>query len=328
MRAERPTRALDVAIAAFIAHQRVLGRRYYGEEGVLRYLRHFVATQRANDLTAELFEQWCRAQHALSPNTLYSRQLLVRKLCLFRRRREPACFLPDPAGFVHRRPPRRAVIVTPAQIGRMLRVASHLGSAWHSPLRPAVMRMALVLLYSAGLRRGEVTRLTLADVDHREGVVRIRESKFHKSRWVPLSRDACRELRRYLRVRRRHEVGFDAPLLCNRSRGYGYRGWHGYSGETLAAGIQELFARAEVRDPEGRRPRVHDLRHGFAVEALRRQYRAGGDVQTFLPKLSLYMGHVSIVSTAHYLQYVPDIAQFASERFRRHFARLIVPEAA
>jgi integrase len=326
MIALRPTQGFDAAIAAFVAHKRVLGRRYYGEEGVLRDLRGFIGAQRASDLTAQLFEQWCRAQRVLSPNTLYSRQLLVRKLCLFRRRQEPTCFVPDPAGFARRRPHRRAVIVTPAQIGRMLSATAHLGSARHSPMRPAVMRMALVLLYSAGLRRGEVTRLTLADVDHREGIVRIRESKFHKSRWVPLSRDACRELLRYLRVRRRYGARFDAPLLCNRSRSYGHDGWHRYSGESIAAGIRELFALAEVRDNEGRRPRVHDVRHSFAVEALRRQYRAGGDVQTFLPKLSLYMGHVNIVSTAHYLQFVPDIAQLASERFRREFAHLIAPE--
>lgn len=322
----RPTSALDAAIAEFIGHQRVLGRRYYGEEGMLRSLRHFVVTQKATDLTSAVFEQWCRSQRALSPNTLYARQLLVRKLCLYRRRLEPTCYVPDPSSFVRRRPYRRAVIVTPAQIGRMLRVAAQLGPSQHCPMRPAVMRMALVLLYSAGLRRGEAVCLTLDDVDHREGVVRVRESKFHKSRWVPLSSDSSRELRRYLRARRSHGIRFDAPLLCNRSRGYGHSNWHGYSGESLAANIRELFSRADVHDVEGRRPRVHDLRHSFAVEALLRHYRSGGDVQTFLPKLSLYMGHVSIVSTARYLQFVPDIAQLASERFEHQFSHLIAAE--
>jgi integrase len=180
MKTCRPTQALDVAIAAFIAHRRMLGRRYYGEEGVLRTLRGFIGAQGGKDLTAELFEQWSRAQRDLSPNTLYSRQLLVRKLCVYRRRYEAGCFVPDAAGFVRRRPYRRAVIVTPRQISRMLRAAAELGPTLHSPMRPTVIRMALVLLYSAGLRRGEATRLTLEDVDPREGIVRIRESKFHK----------------------------------------------------------------------------------------------------------------------------------------------------
>jgi integrase/recombinase XerD len=322
----RPTPGLDAAIASFIGHQRVLGRRYHGEEGMLRSLRHFVVTQKATDLTSAVFERWCHSQRELSPNTLYSRQLLVRKLCLFRRRSEPTCYVPDPSSFVRRRPSRRAVIVTSTQIGRMLRAADQLGPSQHCPIRPAVMRMALVLLYSAGLRRGEVVRLTLDDVDHREGVVRVRESKFHKSRWVPLSTDARRELWRYLSVRRSHGVGFQACLLCNRSRSYGHSSWHGFSGEGLAAGIRELFSRADVHDSEGRHPCVHDLRHSFAVEALRRHYCSGGDVQTFLPKLSLYMGHVSIVSTARYLQFVPDIAQFASERFEHQFSHLIAGE--
>ncbi len=325
MTKDRQTERLDAAIAGFIAHQRVLGRRYYGEEGVLRDLHRFIVTSDGRDLTAQAFEAWCRTQQALSPNTLYNHQLLVRKLCLFRRRFDPSCFVPDPAAFAQRRPYRRAVIVTPVQVRRMLHAASHL-SETYSPMRPAVMRMALVLLYCAGLRRGEVTRLTLADVDHRAGIVRIRESKFHKSRWVPLSKGARRELRGYLQIRRQHRVGFNLPLLCNCRQGYGHVGWHGFTGESLAAGIRELFTRANVRDAEGRRPRVHDLRHSFAVEALTRQYRTGCDVQSFLPRLSLYMGHVSIVSTARYLQFVPDIACAASERFRRGFMHVIAAE--
>jgi integrase/recombinase XerD len=301
----------------------MLGRRYYGEEGVLRSLRHFVIARDESDLTARLFEQWCEAQRHLSPNTRHSRQLLVRKFCLFRQRAEPRCFVPDPSGFVRRRPYRRPVILSPAQIRKMLREAARLGPSQHCPLRSSAMRFALVLLWTAGLRRAEVVRLTLADVDHREGILYVRESKFHKSRWVPLSVDAARELRRYLRVRRRHGVPFHVPLLSNHSQGYGLRGWHGYSGESLAAGIRELFERAVVRDSEGRRPQVRDLRHSFAVQAVRRHYLSNKDVQSFLPKLSLYMGHVSIVSTAHYLHFTPDVAQLASARFKQHFSHLV-----
>lgn len=315
--------SLGAAIAAFVGHQRVLGRRYYGEEGVLRSLRHFVRDHHGSDLTPRFFEQWCEAQRPLSPNTRHSRQLLVRKFCLFRRRTEPRCFVPDPAGFVRRRPYRRPVIVSPAQIRRMLQEAARLRPSQHCPLRSSAMRFALVLLYSAGLRRAEAIRLTLADIDHREGVLYVRESKFHKSRWVPLSVDATRELHRYLRVRRQHGIPFDVPLLCNHSQGYGRRGWHGYSGESLAAGIRELFERADVRDAEGRRPQVRDLRHSFAVQAVRLHYLSNKDVQSFLPKLSLYMGHVSIVSTAHYLHFTPDVAQLASARFKAHFSHLV-----
>lgn len=319
----KPT-TLDTAIDEFVAHQRVFGRRYYTEEYVLKAVARFVACQ-GGDLNASTFEVWCQAEQHLSPNTRYGRQLLVRKLCLFRRRHDPGCFVPDPSAFARQRPRRPPVLLTPVQVSALLRATDELGPSQHCALRAAAMRLMVVLLYTAGLRRGELVRLQLADVDVDHGVLRIRESKFHKSRWVPLSRDAHIELRRYLRHRLRepYDRRPAAPLLCNASHSYGHSGWHAYTGAALTTAFRELVDRAEIRDAQGRRPRVQDVRHNFAVEALCRHYREGGDVQTELPKLALYMGHVSIVSTAYYLHFVPEIAALASERFGRHFSRLI-----
>jgi integrase len=182
------------------------------------------------------------------------------------------------------------------------------------------MRLAVVILYTAGLRRGELLRLTLADIDLDAGVLRIHESKFHKSRFVPLSPDAHRELRAYLKKRLASPfcASPKSPLLCNCSRGL-----RGYTGTGLSQGIQSLFQSGCVRSSDGRRPRVHDFRHSFAVQALLRWYRQDADVQSNLPKLAMYMGHVSIVSTAYYLQWIPDLAEAASRRFARHFGQLI-----
>ena len=329
MRTNSGPEVLQVAIARFVAHQRVFGRRYYTEEYVLRAVQRFVASRHASDLSAAVFEQWCAAHRYLSPNTRRGRQLLIRKLCLFRRRREPRCFVPDPTGFARPQPYRLPVIVTSEQVKSLLRAAAKLVPSQHFPLLPAVMRMAIVLLYTAGLRRGELIRLLLADVDAHNGVLRIRESKFHKSRWVPLSPDACRELRSYLRQRLRspYDQRPTAPLLCNGSNSYGRVGWHAYTGAAIWQGFRKLFDAAGVRDSQGRRPRLHDMRHSYAVEVLCRCYREGGDVQTLLPKLALYMGHVSIVSTAYYLHFIPEVAALASQRFDRHFSRIIDPEA-
>jgi integrase/recombinase XerD len=188
---------------------------------------------------------------------------------------------------------------------------------------PAVLRLAVVLLYTAGLRRGELLRLSLQDVDAKAGVLRIRESKFRKSRFVPLSDDARRELRAYLRQRLapRFDRSPTSPLLCNQTRGF-----RGYTGTGLTSGIQALFAAADVHDRQGRRPRIHDFRHVFALQALLRWYRADLDVQSNLPKLAMYMGHVSIVSTAYYLKWIPEIAEAASARFERHCGRLLQGE--
>ena len=325
MRSLPASAAIDVAIAQFVAHQRVFGRNYYHEEYALRALGRFVARKGATDLSASLFDRWSRGQRHLSPTTLYRRQLLVRKFCLFRRRRNPRGFVPEPSSFARPRPYPPPVIVTPAQVAAMLKVVNEFGPSRWTPLRPAVMRIAVVLLYTAGLRRGELVRLQLADVDAHEGVLHIRQSKCHKSRWVPLSNDARRELRAYLGKRLRKSYGRQptAPLLCNGSHICGHTGWHAFCGASLAQGLKSLFDRANVRDSQGRRPRVQDMRHSFAVQALIRWYRHGDDVQTHLPKLALYMGHVSIVSTAYYLHFIPEVATLASERFDRRFSHLI-----
>jgi integrase len=325
MRNSKGPTPLVNAIAEFVAHQRVFGRGYWYQEYALKALGRFASRRGATDLSAALFDAWCKDQHHLSPNTLYGRQLVVRKLCLFRRRRDPRCFVPDPTGFARPRPHAPPVIVTPSQIAAMLRAADQLPPSRDSPHRAATMRIAVVLLYTAGLRRGELLRLRLADVDTDNSVLHIRESKFHRSRWVPLSSDARRELRDYLhkRMRKPYDQRPRASLLCNGSRAYSHVGWHAYCGGGLWYGLRALFDLAGVRDPQGRRPRVHDIRHSYAVETLMRCYRQGGDVQTHLPKIALYMGHISIVSTAYYLHFIPEIATLASNRFERRFSHLI-----
>jgi integrase/recombinase XerD len=312
--------ALDRPIAAWLAHQRALGRDFNVEQRVLDSLRRCLARLPVADLDQVGFDRWCETLRHLDGNTRRARQMIVRRFCLYRRRSEATCFVPDPLYFSRPHPFRRPVIVAPEQVARMLAAANSLTPTPGSPLRPAVMRIALVLLYTAGLRRGELLRLTLDDCDPRAGVLRIRASKFHKSRLVPLSPDARIELRTYLRQRLAAplDASPQGPLLCHTTRGF-----HGYTGTGLSSGIHELFKLVGVHDDEGRRPRIHDLRHSFAVQALMRWYRDGADVQSNLPKLAMYMGHVSIASTIYYLRFIPALAALAGERFERSFGNLI-----
>jgi integrase len=183
-----------------------------------------------------------------------------------------------------------------------------------------VARLAITLLYTAGLRRGELARLTLSDYDPTAGVLLIRETKFFKSRLVPLSADAVVEIDRYLEQRLR--PGFprsaDTPLLLHH-----HGGLAGYTGDGLGALLRNVIRTAGIRTGAGRSPRVHDLRFTFAVHALRRWYRAGIDVQARLPALCTYMGHSSLRSTQHYLVVFDAIAQAASERFEAHCAAFL-----
>jgi integrase len=100
------------------------------------------------------------------------------------------------------------------------------------------------------------------------------------------------------------------------------------SSYAIDRGLRDLCIAAGVRDAEGRLPRVHDVRHSFAVQALLRWYRNGADVQSCLPALAMYMGHVSITSTAYYLHWIPEIADTASRQFERRYGHLIAGESS
>jgi integrase len=308
---------LGRAIARYLSHKHSLGHIYHCEAGVLDRLHRGLLRQGRPDLDAAGFEHWLRGLSDLHPNTRRKWHQIVRNFCLYRRRDEPRGFVPSD-NYAKRQPHITPVIVEPAQVARMLTLATTLAPSPNSPLRGPVMRMALVLLYTAGLRLGELLRLTLGDVCEDGALLRIRESKFHKSRWVPLSPSASDELRDFLRRRSRvFPTAPTAPLLCSR------RCRHGYSHQGMQGALRSLFAAADVGDAHGHRPRVHDLRHSFAVQALIRWFHTGADVQSYLPKLALFMGHVSIESTAHYLHWIPAVRALASARFEKRFGQLV-----
>lgn len=303
---------LGPCIARYIGLKQALGRQYTREHYILRHLDAFLATQDA-DCTADAFGAWCATIIHLTPTVRRAWMQIVRNLCLYRQRSEPSCFVPDPSSFPS---PQRAIrphFFTYEEITRTLRTIEELPPSPASPLRREVFRLAIVLLYTAGLRRGEVVRLTLGDYDLAGRTLTIRASKFHKSRLVPLSATAASEMEVYLAKRRRFPSHCDAPLLYHPCRPSPF-----YTGAGLARSLRDIFRRADIRTASGKLPRVHDLRHSFAHEALLRWYRAGVDIQAKLPALATYMGHVSVVSTSHYLSMFEPFAEAASERFARH----------
>jgi integrase/recombinase XerD len=250
---------------------------------------------------------------------------IVRNLCRYRRRTESGCFVPDKHLFPDPHPPIRPYIFSYPQITCLLKAASDLPGASVSPIRAAVFRLAIVLLYTAGLRRGELLRLCVGDYDSHTRTLSIRETKFHSTRYLPLSANAAQELEDYLRLRRQHRLPLEAdtPLIWNAQGG-----GRAYTDTTLRNVIRKLLAACEIRTAEGRLPRIHDLRHTFAVHALLRWYHLGLDLQAKLPLLAIYMGHVSIVSTEYYLHFVDDIAAVSSDRFAAHCAALVRPLSA
>jgi integrase len=313
--------ALGPAIISYLALKKALGRHFAAETNVFMDLDRFLVSQTstAPTLTPKNFDAWCLTLDHLKPTVRRNRMRIVRNLCLYRRRTDPGCFVPDPNSFPSPHASRRPHIFTEDQITRLLRITTGLRPHSTSPLCAEVFHLAVVLLYTLGLRRGELARLVLSDYNPVERTLLVRASKFHKSRLVALSNDAAREMDLYLHARRRLPHNADAPLLVNRSGGL-----RAYSGGGIGQSLRHLFRCADVRTAEGLIPHVHDLRHTYAVHALLRWYRAGVDVQAKLPVLAAAMGHVSIASTAYYLPFLDPLAQAASARFAKHVHHILV----
>lgn len=324
MKVPKKASPLVRAIDRFLAHKRSLGYRYRQEAWLLPKLLQHVAQSGYRDLNAKCFDGWLSSLQDRHPNTRRVWYQIVQRFCHYRRRSEPDCFVPSADGAAKHQPYITPVIVQPKEIARLIAKASLVPPTSASPLQGPVLRLAIVLLYTCGLRLGELLRLTLGDIEASSTVLRVRESKFRKSRLVPVSVSTTRELQNYLRLRRKtFAVHPSAPLLCNRYGGY----LHPYSHPGLQGAINRLFASGGVWNAQDQRPRIHDLRHSFAVQALLRWYRSGADVQSNLPKLALYMGHASIVSSAYYLHWVPALQHLASRRFEERFAHLVKGDA-
>ena len=182
-------------------------------------------------------------------------------------------------------------------------------------LDPATFRTLLLMLYGAGLRFGEATALTLFDVDTAEAILTIRDTKFQKSRLVPVGPQLAGILDAHLSVRPVKGVAESATsfLLANRD---GTR----LASSTVQAAFDRLRCVADVHGRAGGRknPRLHDLRHTFAVHRLIAWYRQGADVQRLLPALSTYLGHSDLEGTKVYLTMTPNLLAQASLRFARY----------
>lgn len=182
-------------------------------------------------------------------------------------------------------------------------------------LQAHTLRTLLLLLYGAGLRLSEALHFTMADVDIENSLLVIRETKFYKTRLVPIGPNLTAALSAYS-VKRQELKHFQSPsALFFITR----------TGNPVTCQMAELaFVRlrdsAGVHRHDGSRyqPRLHDLRHAFAVHRLISWYRQGADVQRLLPQLSTYLGHIHIAATQRYLTMTTELLEEASLRFERY----------
>lgn len=181
-----------------------------------------------------------------------------------------------------------------------------------SGLSPQTVRAVILLLYGAGLRISEALKLKISDVDLQHHLLCIRQSKFFKTRWVPIGPQLTKVLQDYERK---------GPVQSSSNQTF----FRANSGTSVSRSTMErIFAKLRIaagvkRTDHGRfQPRLHDLRHSAAVHRLVAWYRKGADVQSLLIKLSAYLGHVDIAATQKYLAWTPELRQQANARFARY----------
>ena len=268
-------------------------------------------------LTIELAVEWAQSSRSSNPAQAVRRLAAVRQFARHRALFDPATEVPPVGllGRISRRPPPH--IYTDAEVAALLQQASRLLP--QQGLRPATYVAYFSLLVSTGLRLSEACRLTNEDVDLVNGILTIRETKFRKSRLVPLHPTTTQALARCADHR-------DACRAASRSE-YFFRTEH--SPRLTRAAVEKTFSRIKQRlgwtgHGRTRPPRIHDLRHTFVTRRLLRWYQAGADVDRKILALATYLGHAKVTDTYWYCTAVPELLASTLQRFERFAHR--VPE--
>jgi integrase len=298
----------------YLAVRRDLGfdvetlRRLLGD-----FARYMERIEHPGPITVDLAVCWALSSRSGDPARGERRLWAVRQFARYRVVFDPATEIP-PAGLLSHRPRRKQPhIYSDAEVSALLRECSQLQP--RDGLRPRTYVAYFSLLASTGLRLSEACSLYRRDLDLSKGLLTVREGKFRKSRIIPIHPTGVQALARYaarrdaFRGAARLEFFFctDPATALHRSA------------------VEKTFSR--LRDRLGwtahgraRRPRIHDLRHTFAVRRLLRWYEEGVDVDRKILALATYLGHAKVTDTYWYLSAVPELMTITSRRFE-HFAR-------
>ena len=300
-----------------IARMQSLGYRYGTWVRDLRRFDRFL--QRRPDLTGSalpaLLEAW-RQESAGARYQLRVQQCgRVLSRAMHRRDRTTPILSID-VGLQRRvlKEERRPYLFTETEIEKLFAAARTFPTR-NAPLRPVALHAMLTLAYCVGLRVGEIVSLTLGDLNLKDGLVEIRETKFFKTRRLPLRPTVIKVLSNYvvLRAAAGAPTAPDAPLWWSALRR------QQYCYQAIERLLMRVIRRAGLKPERGRRgPRPHDLRHTFVAHRMLHWYRDGVNPQTRLPHLATYLGHKDIHSTLVYLNIMPELLQQASERYRSH----------
>jgi site-specific recombinase XerD len=307
------TSALAEALGKFLQYKRALNRRYHSEAAALRLFDWYLREHNIKDwesIDSILIEGFLKSRPRTTAGSYNHLAGLIHRFFAWAvvqklTKRNPVN--PAPRRETAKRIP---YLFNLQDAKRLLEIARTLPDNSHTRNRAQVYEMIFALLYGLGLRVGEVTRLKLSDVDLARNTLFIRETKFGKSRIVPFGPNLGERLRRYLEKCHSGTREFEVSLFSLTKRGY-------ISAGTISGAFHALVPPLGLQIPPGvARPRLHDLRHSFAVATLLRWYREGIDPNCRLMHLATFLGHTDPSSTAVYLTITEELLREASERFR------------
>lgn len=297
---------LDTHLEDYLRLRRSLGHELREAAWLLPGFVAFLDAQGRSTVTIELALAWAQQGVTAQARTVGPRRMTAaRGFARYLAGIDSGTEVPPLGLMPHRRAWRLPFIYSPDQITLLMGQAR---ASTGSVLRAATYETLIGLLAASGLRIGEAIKLDRGDVDHDEGVLLIRESKFGKSRLVPLQPSSMVALNSYAQLReelqpRPMDPGFFISLTSKR-----------LCYAVVAQTFRRLVDETGIGADAPARPRLHDLRHTFAVRTLLGWYRDGQDVQAKLPFLSTYLGHREPSSTYWYLSAAPELLALAAER--------------
>lgn len=297
---------LNEAVSDYLSVRRALGYRLAENARQLPDFVAYLEAAGASIVTTELAVAWATQPTGATPVWWARRLAMVRGFARHMSAIDPATEVPPLGVLPHRCRRVAPYIYSDADIAALMAAARGL----RSPLRAATYETFIGLLAVTGMRAGEAVRLDRDHLDWNEGILTVWNSKFRKSRALPLHQTTLESLHRYAALR--DEL---APRAVTSSF------FVTTTGTRLGRQMNNVFAglvrAAGVEGGGDRRPRPHDLRHTFAVKTLIGWYRAGIDVDAAMPLLSTFLGHTRPENTFWYLSAVPELLFLASARLER-----------
>jgi integrase/recombinase XerD len=304
---------LRQAIEDYLALRRSLGFKLRDAGRWLSKFADFLEARGATRVTTQLALEWAQQDPTVLSSTCAQRLGYIRGFARHQVAVDPQTEIPPP-GLLPFRPRRaRPFLYSQEQIERLLSCALELPPS--DGLRRWTYHCLLGLLSVTGMRVGEAIRLQLDDVNLQEGLLTLRGTKFGKSRLVPIHPSTQEVLAQYRARRERCAAGTTgSSFFFITSRG------HHLDIGGIHRTFYELSRQVGLRAAGASHgPRLHDLRHRFALETLLRWYRSGADAEQRLPLLSTYLGHVHVADTYWYLSGCPELMQQAVERLEQRW---------